>query len=497
MLTGTLLCSQSTKGLEPLGAFNQPVYKSYGQIRAALLNELGPLYADYFARPDTDAGGSSINWLAHQLGEPRRWVDLPAAEQTRLDPIRQQVSEGFARYRAQLEAAPISSPRNNFAKLLAQACCVPGQQYLYFVGDQPVVAFWGFKTMGVAEGLDPLRLVSGATVLRGAPVGTPPPIEPPPAAAAIIVPRRRRWWLWLLLLLLLLLLLALWAWWNSRDELTELINPIPPSMRIVPPGMAPPVIRPGGIVTHGPEGTPILRRDGGAGPPDGVVDRSGPGADYVVPPDHGVVSPAGPPVVPIGPGGRPIEGQGDAQRGDQPDGDTTGQNTAPPPTPDNPANGDQPMPPSGGDHPAIPPDLPALPPPGAPPAARGPSLAIPKTSTPGPAGFMQGVWRSRSGLMLNGKPAEEYYRFDKTGQGDVTLRTRDGSTQCSGAAQAAVSPDKHLNVKEAPLLTCSDGSSVAGAVTDCALLGGQSVCQGTNAGDGSHFGVQIEGVQKP
>ncbi|MBS0561821.1 MAG: hypothetical protein JSR21_17360, partial [Proteobacteria bacterium] len=91
MLTGSLLCSQSTEAFEPLGAFNQPVHRSHGQLRAALLNELGKPFADYFARPEADADGATIGWLAHQQGEARRWIDLPPEEQAQLDPARQRV----------------------------------------------------------------------------------------------------------------------------------------------------------------------------------------------------------------------------------------------------------------------------------------------------------------------------------------------------------------------------------------------------------------------
>ncbi|MBS0562899.1 MAG: hypothetical protein JSR21_22835, partial [Proteobacteria bacterium] len=140
--------------------------------------------------------------------------------------------------------------------------------------------------------------------------------------------------------------------------------------------------------------------------------------------------------------------------------------------------------------------LPPLPAPGAGPD-RGPALAMPKDAAPGPAAFAEGVWRSRSGLLLNGKPAEEYYRFDKSGQGDVTLRTRDGAVQCTGPAQVAVGANRQLTFKEAPTLSCSDGSSVTGALTTCAPGAGGASCQGTNTSDGSKFDVRIEGVKSP
>jgi hypothetical protein len=151
--------------------------------------------------------------------------------------------------------------------------------------------------------------------------------------------------------------------------------------------------------------------------------------------------------------------------------------------------------PSTQDQASTPAGLPALPPAGA-SGERGKPLAIPADARPGPADFMQGVWRSRSGLVLNGKPAEEFYRFGKDGQGDVTLRTRDGSTQCSGPAQAVVGPDKRLSFHEASQLACSDGSTVSGAITECQAGSGPAVCEGTNESNGSRFSVQVEGTER-
>ena len=476
MRTGTLLCSQTTQGLEPLGAFNQPVFRSYGQIRAALLNELGPGFADYFARPDSDTNGTRIGWLAHDQGEPRRWVDLPAAEQTRLQPVLQRTLDGFGRYRAQLDSAPLNSPRNNFGKLLAQASYVPGPEYLYFMGDQPVTAFWGFKTTKMPEGVDPLRLVPGATVL-----GEAPRVVTHEAVQTVVVKPRRRWWLWLLgllLLLLLALLLAVWSWWtNQRTQLEGLLQL---KSQLLTPGLP---IRPDDLrnsVTHQPEGAP-LDRSGVSIPSGQVAGRSDVTTDHL-PADTSAVPDQNhtvPPVV-----------------GPAPDVPTA----KPPPEPlPNKAVPDAKVPPPQpavpGDNRTIPAGLPALPPIGG-GTERGAPLSVPANPPSGPAGFLQGTWRSRSGLLLNGKPAEEFYRFNENGQGDVTLRTRDGATQCSGPAQASVGQDHRLSLKEAPLLQCSDGTSVAGAVTECGPGTDRAVCEGTNASDGSHFGVQIEGVKK-
>ncbi len=200
MRTGSLLCLQSTEGLAPLGAFNQPVHRSFQQIHAALANELGSRYADYFARPDVDSDGHRIGWVASSIGEPRRWVDMSPEEQQRLEPVKREIQAGFDAYRTRLDAAAENSPQNNFGKVLAQAIRVPSPEYLYFIGDQPVLAFWGFKTTTARDGIDPLRLAPGGMTL---PTGIAP-ASVAPVAAVVPAGRRWKWWWWLLLLLLLL-----------------------------------------------------------------------------------------------------------------------------------------------------------------------------------------------------------------------------------------------------------------------------------------------------
>ncbi len=462
MLNGPLLCQRSSEGFESLGAFNQPVFRSHGQIRAALLSELGAQYADYFARPDFDQASATIGWISQPAGTARRWVDLVPEEQARLDPIRQTMAKRFAQYRATLAASPENSSRNNFGKLLAQAASVPGMEYLYFVGDQPVVAFWGFKDAGAREGVDPLQLTPGAMRLTPRPEVPPPEPERGIPVPPLVPVGRWRWWHWLLgLLLLLLLLLGMLAWWWGW--------PFDPRFVFNPPAHLPAVLSGPGVATPLLPGRERILVPG-ATVPGGTVSGGGVPAGSTLP--NGTLPNE---TLPGGglDGKTPLAGDAAAT------GPGDGHDTKPPAAP---------LPHTG--------DLPALPPPGT-ANGRGQPLAIPGGAQPGPADFMQGVWRSRSGLMLNGKSAEEYYRFDHAGQGDVTIRSRDGSVQCSGPVQAVVGADRQLSFREATQLGCSDGSAVSGAVTECKPNGDAASCAGVNESNGSRFGVQIERAGGP
>lgn len=463
MLTGSLLLQQTTEGLKPLGAFNQPVYRSHGQIRAALLNELDPSYANYFARPEFDQGTATISWFAHTRGKARRWIDLSAEEQARLDPIRQKMSEQLDEYRHNLAAAHENSPRNNFGKLLAQAVLTPSMDYLYVIGDQPVITFWGFKKADAREGVDPLRLTPGSTMLHPDRMEIPPEpgsrMSDPPV---ILEPEiRRPWWRWLLLplglLLPLALLFALLGWWFGW-RFSPLLPFAGPRITLIAPERGPAV----------PSATPLLRPDMTPGLITPATTLAG-GAGLLT---HGG-GPDGSGTTTVPPGGVTHPGATAAPR----------ETALPPRTAD------------AGRLPVMP-ELPSLPPPGVVNGPRGAPLVIPNGAPPGPAGFMQGVWRSRSGLMLNDNPTEEYYRFGSNGQGDVTIRSRDGAAQCSAPAQAVVGPDGQLRFREAKQLTCSDGTTVSGAVTTCRQVDGQAFCTGVNGSNGSQFRVQVERMRR-
>ena len=437
MHTGALLCERSIAGLEPLGAFNQPVHRIFAQIRVALLNELGPACADYFSRPDVKRDGSLIGWFAQLPGEPRRWVDLTPEEQADLDPARQDVRRQLDEYVARLAATPDNSSSSNFGKVLAQAMHVPSPDCLYFMNRQPVVAFWGFKNAGVPVGIEPLRLPVQRIAMSG-----PMPVanELPRVGAPPTVLLRRRWGRWLLGALLLTMLLGAAWWWLHRGEPVHVPGtPLPTAGR-----------------------TALLREP----PADRVGTMVGPsgGASVAVPSGVGVAP-----------------GLSKASVGDQKN---------------RPAPSGNVPPPNGAAADATPPEAPQLPTlpaqEGAPDT--GKALVIPPGAKPGAAGFMEGIWRSRSGLQLNGRPAEEYYRFDHNGTGDVTVRNGAAGTHCHGTANAQVGHDGRLTIKEPAVLQCSDGSVLPGAVTECSSGVGETVCGGTNQSDGSRFNVRMVGV---
>ena len=218
MRTGPVLASDLVDKYQPLGVFGQPVYMSYVQLRATIAQKLGKRHADYFARPDRDPQNKSVHWISEVAGAARRWVDLPPEEQARHAVDLQAMRSDFIRYVDELRRNDDGSADGKaaaaFASLLEEAMLVPDDSHLHFVGDQPVVSFWGFRNFG-GQAIDAL-----AVAPRRPATATAPPqagVELPFQA-----PRRPlwRWLLWALglLLLLLLLLLGLYTCLPEEDR---------------------------------------------------------------------------------------------------------------------------------------------------------------------------------------------------------------------------------------------------------------------------------------
>ena len=210
---------------QPLGAFGQPVYRSHLQLQAALRQRLGKKYAEFFAVPRFDAQGRTVSWTSPVEGEPVRWSDLSEDEKVSRSLDLQIMKSEFDSYldelRAQRNEGNDSSAAQAFVAVLEQALRTPNDGHLYFLGDQPVATFWGFRE----ENSPPFETLTAAPKIVPKPAASPvSATESVVAEAAMREPRRFPWWL---LLLLLLLLVALSLWWFWPDESTAVGDATP------------------------------------------------------------------------------------------------------------------------------------------------------------------------------------------------------------------------------------------------------------------------------
>ncbi|WP_413204834.1 SrfA family protein [Rhodospirillum sp. A1_3_36] len=503
MKQGGIILEADSGRYRALGVFGQPVHRSHIQIQAALSQRLGAKYANFFARPQWEEGGSQIRWVAPVPGKVVDWRDLDPSERTSKALDLQIMRGEIHNYLADLKADASQSKGNGggaaFATVLEQSLRTPNDGHLHFVGDQPVMTFWGFTEQSGAS-FEPLSVVpkeaAPATAAAAAAAERQPIPEPVPVEKA----SGRPWWHWLLLLLgLLLLLLLAWLWWNRE---TGGLGPSPSEISVPPARES--VIeeekqdrrsrldeetrrrylsdisrlrvdQDGRVI--GPDGQVIE----GVTPEDlGLLDAEGP-ARLADPNQDGDGSDPGTP-------GLEEEAKPDPSLPDDSKAENTppeAENAAPPGAEDS-ADGPQgqetppPTPPSDG-------------------AGEAPqdSLNIPDGPADGSAesapgiGFMSGKWRSDAGLTdENGMPLDQTYEFDDQGKGRSVVRRADGVT-CSAPAEAKMEGGA-LQVRESENLKCSDGNVFERSETICEKgADGKTQCRGSYGG-GEGYDVKIK-----
>jgi hypothetical protein len=200
--SGPLLAETRLDRLRPLGRLGEPAYLAHARIVASLESLGAKDCARYFARPEPDARGETLAWHAGAEGPVRAWSDLSAEERSAAAPRLLAIRDRLAQICAARQA---KDPEDGLARLLRIAAVSPGTDHLFLVGEQPVLAAWGFEGSGAR--FDTLRFAP-----------EPPPMAAPPRAELRPVGQGWAWlagWWWapLALLALLALVWLLWSWW--------------------------------------------------------------------------------------------------------------------------------------------------------------------------------------------------------------------------------------------------------------------------------------------
>lgn len=227
-MTTTLVTSIKQGDLHPLAYQGLLVYENSYQLLELIRSRLGLSHVLVFAEPMLDAGRQVIDWYCPVQGQIRPFADL-------LEENKQAIHEYLAVIAADVrnlaETLKANSQRSLGGELLDLAVLYPGDEWIYLVGEQPVITCWGFgpATLG-AQPEDLTRLGAGSkAVLASAGVEPAEPakadaLNPTPPLKSLkpadttklveplqsIAPVASGWsWWWLLPLLLLLLLLLL------------------------------------------------------------------------------------------------------------------------------------------------------------------------------------------------------------------------------------------------------------------------------------------------
>jgi hypothetical protein len=520
-MSGALLRSGSLHEFQALGAVGNPVYSAASQLRAAMRRQFGPEVANLFAVPRQNEHGDSIDWYAPADGDVIPWSAASPEERAQAKAALLQAREQLAARSRDLQSAE-DRERQVFGKLLEQATQIPSDEHVYLVDGRPVLTFWGFSGHGARPGLDVLGQLDPGT----APV-------PEPAPEPEVEPGRPwRWWLWLiplLLLLLALLWLALRAC-SPEGAREETLSSAPPTDAAKParsPGAPteaieaaptePPIQRSDVLVRErsrllvdsgsetvvtGPQGTDAALVEEITAEAADALDTAGtPGIEPVAPgvaPEDAASTTLEPPAAPEAPPADPPAEAADAPAEPPPEPSESATQADVPPPEEAPAETQPQETPSEIQPPPFP-EAPAVTPPDAAPfpdpAADANPLTIPPEAVQsGSTDFLQGEWRSVTGLQdSQGNPVQLQYDF-KDGEGTATLVRGSGTREqrCTGAVRPVMREGK-LVIEETGSVTCPDGTVFRRSNVECTVgEGDRAECRGINA-DGTAYNVNISG----
>ena len=444
-MLGVRLRSDKIDQFDVLGERGQAIHLVASQILTVLKSKRPDLLA-HFAVPQSSENGSRIDWYAPSPGSVVVWNAATAGEQAGALARLESVRAGVAQLRDSIQAKGSSNDAALLGQLLKWIMHHPDPSFVFLVGGQPVITFWGFLHSGADRSLDPLHALRPA-----APLSSPshtPVVETVATTAANTAtttvhriatsgPWWKRWWTWLLLLLSLLALLF--------------------GLRACMPNLMPNLSLPG--VT--PRGDMTL--------PDAKLSM--PTLPNV---DAGAAN---------GLGGAAQSRGGDAAGGlPSPNAPNAPNVPNPPSTPDSAASA--PNPPESLADPAAGPPPAQFRPDGAgpQPAANGAAdpgnaapptlpdskdaLQIPENASDGSANFLNGNWRAGAGIQDRdtGEPLRLHYQF-KNGEGQVTVNRHNG-VQCTAPVSAAMSKGS-LSISNSVAAKCSDGGTYDMPLIQC------------------------------
>lgn len=222
--TGTLKVNHSTlvrttlTGVRPLGVRGEPLHHAQEQIRGAIRRRLGPRHASLLAEPVPHDLGRAIDWYSDAGGDAVALNALPLERQ-------QNVLDEIERLRSDIEvqAQRFEAGDSEDARLLGKALHLavrrPSNDYVFLVGDQPVIICWGYEPEAAGAVLPPPMLPAAAPAAAAMPAAAMAPAMLPPrmAAGAAVLPAGMGFpWARALLVGLLTILLVLITSWLLR-----------------------------------------------------------------------------------------------------------------------------------------------------------------------------------------------------------------------------------------------------------------------------------------
>ena len=202
-------------GVRPLGVRGEPLHHAQEQIRGAIRRRLGPRHAALLAEPMPHDLGRAIDWYSDAEGDAAPLNTLPLERQ-------QSVLDEVERLRSDIEvlAQRFEAGDTQDARLLGKALLFvvrrPSNDYLFLVGDQPVIICWGYEPEAAGVVLPPPTLTAPAPAIQAMPTAAMAPATLPPrmAGGAAVLPASAAfpWGRALLVGFLTIMLLMITSW---------------------------------------------------------------------------------------------------------------------------------------------------------------------------------------------------------------------------------------------------------------------------------------------
>jgi hypothetical protein len=209
---GATLVRTTQTGVRPLGVRGEPLHQAHAQIRAAVRRRvggaanaaLGERAARLLAEPEAHDDRQTIDWYSSAEGPVTAWADMTPDQRTAAKADVDSLLGEIRTAGEQLQALPSEDARLT-GRALALSVNYPGDEYIFTVGDQPVLVAWGYDRAAAGALLPPPFIAPAPVASAAAPaiVGT---------AGAVATTSRFAWLRWLLLGLLLIAMLLVASW---------------------------------------------------------------------------------------------------------------------------------------------------------------------------------------------------------------------------------------------------------------------------------------------
>ena len=135
----------------------------HSQIRALLLESVGPKAAGMLAEPVISDTSQEIDWYA-PAGVASKYIDLPVEKKNAIDNKIAQLHKSISSTAEKLKGQDKAAVRS--ATFILQALKIPNLPSIYVVNNEPILINWGMLPTGAEADPEVLRRIADASQAR-------------------------------------------------------------------------------------------------------------------------------------------------------------------------------------------------------------------------------------------------------------------------------------------------------------------------------------------